>query len=559
MAKIGEILVKKGYLSPPQLEAAVKESRRRGELIGKTLVELKLVTPEQLMESLAEQLSLTFYPTLSHLRVSPDVIKAIPAKFVWHYKFMPLELKDGLLRIAVSDPLAAWLSEDLRLNLGYDVERILATEPELMAAIRRHYGVGSETVEELVTEEVVATKEAEEAKVQEVEDVEKSAQDASVIKLVNQLLSEAVSSRASDIHIEPHRERVRVRYRIDGILYEMPTPDEMRYLHPAIVSRIKILSRLNVVERRLPQDGRAIIKVQEQQVDLRISVIPGLYGENVVIRILPLQMLFNLEELGFLPDDLQMIEELTQRPHGVLFATGPTGSGKTTTLYAMLKTINTDERKIITIEDPVEYELAGILQFQVKPQIGLTFAACLRSILRHDPDIVMVGEVRDLETAELAIRTALTGHLIFSTLHTNDAASGATRLLDLGIEPYLIASSVNAFVSQRLVRLICPACKVTRSDTEQLPEPFQGLPSSIGKGCQECKSIGYKGRTALHEVLLLTDEIKELILHKASAAEILQRAKATGFRTMLDAGLEKVKMGLTTPEEVLRVTSADVA
>ncbi|MBI3083775.1 MAG: Flp pilus assembly complex ATPase component TadA [Candidatus Omnitrophica bacterium] len=553
---IGKTLVRL-KITKPQLEQAITESRRVKELIGKTLVRLKFITREQLLESLAEQFSVPFLSNLGDVPVPERVLKAVPAKFVWHYKFMPLALTDKTLRIAVSDPLATWVTEDLKLNLGYDIERVLATEQEILAAIRRSYGVGSETVERIMTREAVAGEGVREAHVEEIEDIERAADDASVIKLVNQLLSEAIASRASDIHIEPYRERVRVRYRIDGLLYEMRVPEEMRHLHLAIVSRIKIMSKLNVVERRLPQDGRAIVKIQNTQVDLRISIIPGLYGENVVIRILPVQLLLSLSDLGLLPDDLRLIEGLMRRPHGIVFLTGPTGSGKTTTLYACLSVLNQESVKIVTIEDPVEYELAGVMQFQVKPEIGLTFASALRSILRHDPDIVMVGEVRDLETAELAIRTSLTGHLIFATLHTNDAASGATRLLDIGIEPYLVASSVNAFISQRLVRVICPSCKVERHDTDQLPEAFRGRAVFVGKGCEACQSIGYRGRTAIHEVLPVTTPIQEMILKKASAAQIKEKAKPLGFRTLFAAGLEKVQLGITTPEEVLRVTDPD--
>ena len=557
MARFGELLIAKGLLSEPQLQAALKESQLRGEVIGKTLVRMNLVTHEQVLEALATQLSLPFYPTLKDITVGAEVIKAVPARFVWHYKFMPLAMHGHVLKVAVSDPLAVWVTEDLKLHLGYTIERVLASEKEILTAIRHYYGVGSETVEQILTREPVGAKEAKENQpvgLQEIENVEESADAASVITLVNQILSEAVTTRASDIHIEPFRDRVRVRYRVDGILYNQRMPEEARYLQTAIVSRIKIISKLNVVERRLPQDGRAIIKIQDKQVDLRISIIPGLYGENVVIRILPMQMLITLEDLGFLPDDLQVLDALVQKPHGIILLTGPTGSGKTTTLYACLNKLNKEAVKIITIEDPIEYELSGIMQFQVKPEIGLTFASALRSILRHDPDIVMVGEVRDLETAELAIRTSLTGHLIFSTLHTNDAASGATRLLNIGIEPYMVASSVNAFISQRLMRLICPSCKAPRTATELLPAPFRGIPVFQGKGCDACKSIGYRGRTAIHEIMVVTEPIQELILQKASAAQLRQEAR---YRTLFEAGLEKVKMGLTTPEELLRITELD--
>jgi len=556
MQKIGEMLIKKGLITPAQLEMVMKESEKRGEVIGKTLVRMKLINQEQLLEVLAQQLCLVFYPNLKDTPVPEEVIKAVPAKFALHYKFMPLKIKDNVLTIAISDPLAVWPMEDLKLQLGYDIERVLAPEKEILLAIRRYYGIGAETIDEILDHESLAIRE-QKVKEEEIEDVEKTAQDASVIKLVNQILSEAVVSRGTDIHIEPYRDRVRVRYRIDGILYDMRMPGEIKYLHSAIVSRIKILSNLNVVEKRLPQDGRAIIKIQDKQVDLRISIIPSLYGENVVIRILPVHLLFNLDDLGFSPEDLKKMGQLMDKPHGIVFLTGPTGSGKTTSLYACLSRLNNDSVKIITIEDPIEYELAGIMQIQVRPEIGFSFANALRSILRHDPDIMMVGEVRDLETAELAIRTALTGHLIFSTLHTNDACSGASRLLDIGIEPYLVASSINAFISQRLVRVVCLACKEEREDREVLPEPFRSMKIYRGKGCESCKFIGYKGRTAIYEVLIVNEDIQGLILNKASASQIKKKAKELGFKTLRDAGIEKVKMGITTPEEVLRVTELE--
>ncbi len=555
MPKLGDILINKGIISPQQLEMAVKESKRTGEVLGKSLLRMKLITEKQLLEALAEQLELQFTPSLKEIPVSPDAIKAVPARLVWHYKFMPLQLKGRVLTIAVSDPLAVWAIEDLKLQLGFDVERILAPEEEILDIIRQHYGLGAETVEKILEEKKEGLKKEEVTPVHptDVEDLEKAAEAASVIKLVNQILSEAISSRATDIHIEPYRDKIKVRYRIDGILYNIRVPEQIKYLHQAIISRIKILSNLDVVEKRLPQDGRAIVKVQEKQIDLRISVLPSLYGENVVIRILPVHLLLKLEDLGLLPEDLKAIKQLMKRPHGIIFLTGPTGSGKTTTLYACLVSLNKESVKIVTIEDPIEYELEGITQIQVKPEINLTFANALRSILRHDPDIMMVGEVRDFETAELAIRTSLTGHLIFSTLHTNDAASGITRLLDIGIEPYLVASSVDAFISQRLVRIICPNCKRARKDTGVLPDFLKGIKTFYGEGCEQCGFIGYRGRTAIYEILVVNDAIRELILERASAIQIKKKAKEMGFKTLLDAGIKKVEQGITTPEEVMRV------
>ena len=553
MAKLGSLLIEKGLISQEQFDIAMKESQKTGEIIGKTLTRLKFITQEQLLETLSEQLGLKFYHSLKDIEISPEVIKAIPAKLVLHYKFMPLTLKGKMLTIAVSNPLDVWPVEDMKLHFGYDVDRVLAPDKEIAKLVKQYYGIGADTVDKIMTEGGASVTQ-QKVKYDEIEDLERGAQDASVIKLVNQILSESVNARATDIHLEQFRNSVRVRYRIDGILYNMQLPEQIKYLYQAIVSRIKIVSNLDVVERRLPQDGRAIIKVQDKQVDLRISVIPSLYGENVVIRILPVNLLFKLEDLGFDPTYMKLLDEIIQKPHGIVFLTGPTGSGKTTTLYACLTKLNKEGVKIITIEDPIEYDMLGILQIQVRPEIGFTFASALRSILRHDPDIMMVGEVRDLETAELSIRTALTGHLIFSTLHTNDACSGATRLMDIGIEPYLVASSVNAFISQRLVRLICPHCKEERKDKDGLPPFFKNIKMFRGKGCEQCKFIGYKDRTAIYEILTIDDTIKDLIISKTTASQIEKKAKESGFKTLLDSGIEKIKQGVTTPEEVLRVT-----
>lgn len=556
MLKLGEILIEKGVVSPQQIEMALKESKRTGEVLGKVLVKTKIISEKQLLEVLGDQLDLEFKPTIKVEEVNKEAVKAVPARLIWHYKFMPLDLKERTLTIAVSDPLAVWVMEDLKLQLGLDVERVLAPEKEILKSIRQYYGLGAETVEEILEEEKKkggAEEEAVSAHSVEIEDLEKAAKDTSVIKLVNQILSEAISQRATDIHIEPYRNNVKVRYRIDGILYNIQVPSEIKRLHQAIVSRIKILSNLNVVERRLPQDGRAIVKIQDKQVDLRISVIPSIYGENIVVRILPVNLMFNLADLGLEDRDKDLIEQLITKPHGIIFLTGPTGSGKTTTLYACLSKLNQEAVKIITIEDPVEYELEGVTQIQVKPEIDFTFANALRSILRHDPDIMMVGEVRDFETAELSVRTSLTGHLIFSTLHTNYAASGATRLIDIGVEPYLIASSVLAFISQRLVRQICPKCKKEKTNNTLIPEYLSGTKVYYGEGCPECGNLGYKGRTAIYEILVLDDEIRELVMNKTSAGEIAKLAKQKGYRSLLEAGVDKIKQGLTTPEEVIRV------
>ncbi|MFH0877355.1 MAG: ATPase, T2SS/T4P/T4SS family [Candidatus Omnitrophota bacterium] len=563
MLKLGELLINKGVITQPQLDMALREHERTGELLGKALVRLGFITEDQLLMTLAEQLSIQYISGLKNKTIPDDVIKAVPARFVWHYKFVPLALKGNILTIAISNPLDVWPTEDIKFHLGFDVEVVLATEAEIMASIKTYYGVGAAIVEGILDKKEGVAKKTEDGVVV-LDSPEKMAQDASVIRLVNQLLAEAIQSRATDIHIEPFRDRVKVRYRIDGILYDVPVPDTMKQLHLAIISRIKIIANMDIVERRLPQDGRAKVKLGEIDVDLRISVIPTLYGENMVIRILPTQMLFNLAELGLPARDMEMLGELIQRPHGIIFLTGPTGSGKTTTLYSFLSKLNKSNVKIITVEDPIEYDLTGVTQLQVNPKIGLTFASALRNLLRHDPDIMMVGEVRDLETAELAIRTALTGHLVFSTLHTNDSASGVTRLLDMGLEPYLVASSVQAFIAQRLVRTVCSDCKEKISIKEVLPEkeePKDAIetiqrPAFIykGKGCEACKFTGYKGRIAIYEILLMNEEIRQMVLDKASASQIKKKAVELGLRTLMREGWDKIREGLTTPEEVMRVT-----
>lgn len=563
MLKLGELLIKKAVINQGQLDMALREHTRTGELLGKALVRLGFISEEQLLMTLAEQLSIQFIPTLKNRTIPEEVIKSVPARFVWHYKFMPLALKGDLLTIAISNPLDVWPTEDIKFHLGFEVEVVLALETEIMASIRVYYGLGAAIVEGILDKKGEATRKADEG-VTVLDSPEKMAQDASVIKLVNQLVAEAIQSRATDIHIEPYRDRVKVRYRIDGILYDVPMPDTIKQLHLAITSRIKIISNMDIVERRLPQDGRARVKLGEIDVDLRISIIPTLYGENLVIRILPTQMLFSVNNLGLGSKDMEMVDELLEKPHGIVFLTGPTGSGKTTTLYSFLTRLNKPDVKIITIEDPIEYELLGVTQVQVNAKIGLTFASALRNLLRHDPDIMMVGEVRDLETGELAIRTALTGHLVFSTLHTNDACSGVTRLVDMGIEPYLVASSVQAFIAQRLVRTICSDCKekVLLKDIYKEKGPSKDAIETIekptyvfkGKGCEACKFTGYKGRIAIYEILLINEIIRQLVLDKASSSQIKRKAIEFGMHTLLREGWRKIEEGLTTPEEVLRVT-----
>ncbi len=487
------------------------------------------------------------YVVLRELSIPPAAIRRLSAKLAAHYHVVPVRVTPGGLSVAVSDPLDRRAVEDIETSLGVRVERVLACRRDIDEALQRYYGVGAETVERILSEQ--PEREAGAAAAAEAHDIGDPNADASVVSLVNQLLSDAIRDRATDLHFEMHRDGVIVRRRIDGILYDTLTAGRMRSLYPSIISRIKLMAGLNIVERRLPQDGRARVSIENRNYDLRVSIVPAMHGEDVVIRILPSTMLFNLEELGFNPTQFKMLGDMISAPHGILFVTGPTGSGKSTTLYACLSRLNTRERKIITIEDPVEYELRGITQTQMNPKIGLTFASALRSMLRHDPDVMMVGEVRDRETAEIAVQTAMTGHLVLSTLHTNDAAGGAARLIDMGIDPYLITSTVQAFMAQRLVRTICENCR-------ELVEQADGRMRYRGHGCTACNQCGYRGRIAICEFLPMEASISSLVLARASAHQIRERANALGWPTLREDGLAKVEQGLTTEEELLRVTLA---
>lgn len=564
--RLGDILVEKGLITQEELNTALAEQQRTKEALGQILIRMGFVAERDMLQILAKQQGIPFVE-LKMKTVDDKVLKNVPAKFVWHYKIMPISLDGNILTAAISNPFDMWPIDDLETHLGFKVEKVLATSADISEAIKKYYGVGAETIDRILSDEERPGEEAPAPVGEKVEDLEKLAESASVIKLVNQILQEAITDRATDIHIEHFRAGLVLRYRIDGILYDTPVSDKIKYLHPAIVSRIKVMSGLDIVERRLPQDGRAKVKIGKNEYELRVSIVPTLYGENIVIRVLPTTMLFNITDLGISDNDRHIIEQLLKKSHGIIFVTGPTGSGKTTTLYACLSKLNSRERKILTIEDPIEYELAGISQTQVNTKIDLTFAKMLRSMLRHDPDVMMVGEVRDLETAEITIQTALTGHLVFSTLHTNDAASGVTRLIDIGIEPYLVASSVIAFIAQRLVRVVCPGCKekVKLSElgfkNEQLKsEGFDSDQNTFvyrGKGCKACSGTGYVGRAAIYEILLIRDEIKDLILAKAPAHLIKDKATQLGMHTLKQDGWDKVLAGVTTPEEVLRVTQLE--
>jgi type IV pilus assembly protein PilB len=563
--KIEDALIKRNLITPEHLEEAKQEHQKSGEPLGKILLRKNYVREEDLARALAEQFRIPFI-RFGKFLIAKDVVDKVPAKLAVHYKTIPIKCADNTLTMAISDPQDIRVLDDIRVALKskYRIEAVLATESEILNAIKKYYGLGAETVEGMIEKQPEGTPQEAVQEVSQIDDVEKMAGDASIVKLVNQVMIEAYKKRATDIHIEPYRAKLQLRYRVDGILYPAEVPDQIRKFLPAIISRIKIMSNLNIVERRLPQDGRASIKVGAQKMDLRISILPTPYGESVVIRILPTSMLLRLDDLGLDEPHQKILSDLILKPYGIIFVTGPTGAGKSTTLYACLSTINSAERKIITLEDPIEYELEGITQIQVMPQIGLTFAQGLRSTLRHDPDVMMVGEVRDFETAELAIRIALTGHLVFSTLHTNDAASAVTRLVDMGVDPFLVVSSVECFVAQRLIRLVCSKCvrEDKRELTKELREEIMKSQRTAvkdfkvwsGEGCEECNFSGYHGRTGIHEFLLLNHHVKELIMKKASADDIKQAAVQNGMRTLRQAGWDKVIKKMTTVDEILRVT-----
>ncbi len=533
------------------------------------LLQKGLIDERQILKAFSQCFKLEIFD-MKNAVIGQEVIDRIPIKFAWYYKFMPVRLENDVLVVAVSYPIDVKTQDEIKMHLGIEVKIVLALEKDLLEAIKKHYGLASDTIDRIMSREPATKEPSAQASDsgQWIEDLEKVSDDPTVSNLVNEIILEAYKKRATDIHIEPYRNKVRIRYRVDGVLLDANVSKDVRHFIPQILSRIKILANLSITERRLPQDGSAVVKTNEQQLDLRVSTMPTPRGESMVIRILPTKvMMFSLEKLGFNASTVGVFRELVQRPHGIIFITGPTGSGKTTSLYACLNEINSSNRKIITIEDPVEYEVEGITQVQVNTKVDFSFARGLRSILRHDPDILMVGEVRDPETAEIAIKTALTGHLVFSTLHTNDASSGITRLIDMGIEPYLVASSVISFVAQRLVRVICPQCK------EIDPDPIPGIHDEIrrslhldnsneikiykGKGCEFCNSTGFYGRVAIYEILLLNDAVRSAILEKQRADHIKKIAVLNGMMTLRQNGWKTVLEGVTTPQEIMNLTVKD--
>jgi type II secretion system protein E len=499
------------------------------------------------------------YLDLPHLPPDGEALKRISTKVAFQYAVFPTRFEQGALQLAVSDPFDPAMLNAVQFEAQCPVNFGLATRVEIEKALKRFYGVGAETLDEMAEDEPL------ELDVSGDREITEGDQDASVIKFVNQIIWEAFKDRATDIHFEPAEDELRIRYRIDGILHQTPMPPQLKRFQAAIISRIKVMSGMNISEKRLPQDGRINVRIKGEELDIRVSTVPTVWGESVSLRLLTRGKIFlTLEKLGYAAQDEAALREMIVKPHGIVLVTGPTGSGKSTSLYAFLSTINSVHKRIITIEEPVEYELKGINQIAVRSEIGLTFAVGLRHILRQDPNVVMVGEIRDQETAEIAIRAALTGHLVFSTLHTNDAPSAFTRLIDMGIEPFLVASSVEAVLAQRLVRTICKHCKV-----EQTVDPAYlrriGFPEDEigtakfwkGAGCEKCRDLGYQGRMGIYELLVVSEAVRPLIMNRSPASTIAQRAMEAGMRTLRTDGWNKVRAGQTTIEEVLRVTQTE--
>jgi general secretion pathway protein E/type IV pilus assembly protein PilB len=561
------ILVTKGAMKEndvPRLQEAIASTPNKP--LHTVIIEQNFAKEEQVLPVLAEQFGMDLVD-LTNATVDPDTVRIMPVKLVHRRNLMPLSRDNGSLVVATGDPFDVYAIDELQTLTGLHVHPVLASPREISRLIKMHFGVGGETVTAMVQDRKREDVELLEELEADDSEIAKQAQEASVVKLVNEILIEAANEQASDIHIEPEENALRIRYRIDGLLQTQNLPPEINQFQAAIISRIKIMARLNIAEKRLPQDGRIKMRVNNKEIDVRVSIIPMIHGEGIVMRLLDKsRMVFNLKNIGFLNDTYNLFRKLIDRPHGIVLVTGPTGSGKSTTLYSALNEVKDEVTKIITVEDPVEYQQPAISQIQIHPKIGLTFAACLRSILRHDPDVILIGEMRDFETAESGIQASLTGHLVFSTLHTNDAPSAFTRLIDMGVEPFLVSSTVEGVMAQRLVRTICPECKEAyEPHIGELPADFPGvadknLPKVLykGKGCRRCHQTGYKGRTGIHELMVNTDNLKDMIVKRTNANTLRQEALKQGMVTLRQDGWRKVVLGHTTIEEVARVTAADL-
>jgi type II secretion system protein E len=567
-----DTLADRGILSEAErakaLDAVTAAADRPPHL---TLLEKGFVKEEALFPALADEFGMQ-YVDLTQATVEAAALEGIPQKLVHKKNLMPLSRNNGTLVVATGDPFDSYALDELQTITGLQIHPVLGSPREIARLLKTHFGIGGDNVAGLMA---TAKKDDDVELLENIEaddsEAAKQAQEATVVGLVNKILIEAASERASDVHIEHEETGIVIRYRIDGLLQLQRLPPEINRWSAAIVSRLKIMARLNIAEKRLPQDGRIKMKVQGREVDVRVSIIPMIHGEGIVMRLLDKgRMVFSLKNIGFLPDYDKKFRQMIDRPHGIVIVTGPTGSGKSTTLYSALNEVKDETTKIITVEDPVEYQQAGICQIQTHSKIGLTFATALRSILRHDPDVILIGEMRDLETSEAAIQASLTGHLVFSTLHTNDAPSAFTRLIDMKVEPFLVASTVEGVLAQRLVRTICPDCKTTFVPTpeDDVPIDFpKGHPASgepwqhlyRGAGCRTCRNTGYRGRTGIHELLVNTDVVKDLVVQRVNASVIRMEALKQGMRTLRQDGFWKCLNGTTTLDEVGRTTAGDLS
>ena len=560
LPRLGDVLVEQGWLSPEALEEGLEAQAENGERLGQILVQQKKITEPQLLNALSLQLDLEVMESIDDKELRLDLVEQLPIQYLKKHEIFPFQSEDGTLRIAVNDPLDLEVLDDLRILYGQnEIRAVLVPAREILSAINRTYGQANDTADKIMQDLGMEGDSQHLFTELEVgEDLLDETSEAPIIKLVNHIFSQAVKSQASDIHIEPYQQHLQVRFRLDGVLHNVLSPP--RRLHAAIVSRIKVMARLDIAEKRLPQDGRTDVKIGERLVDVRVSCLPTAFGERVVLRLLEKSgKLLSMEEIGLTAWALAEMKRLLNLSHGIILVTGPTGSGKTTTLYAALSYINSPDKNILTIEDPIEYQLDGIGQMQVNPKINLTFASGLRSMVRQDPDVILVGEIRDRETAEIAIHAALTGHLVFSTLHTNDSASAVTRLTDMGIEPFLVSTAVRAIIAQRLVRLLCPHCKETYEPEEAQWAELGSSREVAGPifradGCEKCLETGYRGRTGIYEFLLLSEAIRGLVLNTSDANQINRAARAEGMASLREDGINKVMEGRTTISEVLRVT-----
>jgi len=550
--QLGQILIELGFITPEQLDTALEEHRKTPKSLGRVLIDLGMIKEADLVRALAEQVGLEFVD-LNEFPIDATSTVLLPEALSRRYRAIPIGERDGRLLVAMSDPANVYALDDIRTITGRDVQPVVATANDVEEAIQKFSGMDSqvEAMASIAAESVDET----------TADLEEALEDAPIVKLVNAIMTQAVGDRASDVHLEPAEHNVRIRFRVDGVLHE-PMPPAPKSIQGGLISRLKVMAELNIAEKRVPQDGRISMKVGGKQLDLRVATLPTVHGEKVVIRVLDKSnALLRLEDLGFLENAYDRFSESFRKPYGAILVTGPTGSGKSTTMYSTLNILNEESKNIITVEDPVEYRLAGVNQMQVNPKAGLTFASALRSILRADPDIVLIGEIRDKETATIAIEAALTGHLVLSSLHTNDAPSAISRLVEMDVETFLVASAIDAVVAQRLARKLCERCRAVYQP-EQAELEAAGFPEWLwpeipqlfkAQGCPACSNTGYRGRIGLYEVMQMSEEIERLTVERASADAIRNVAVQQGMMTLRDDGLEKARMGITTLDEVARV------